>query len=91
LWCDGGEVAFATKMIEESIEFKSNCFWFSTLISKYTSLPIIYEELKKAGVLDFKTIDMAQGQKKSRIVAWTFKTPNQQKEWRENQQDKLTR
>jgi 23S rRNA (adenine1618-N6)-methyltransferase len=83
LWCDGGEVAFATKMIQESVEFKSNCFWFSTLISKYTSLPVIYEELKKAGVVDFKTIDMAQGQKKSRIVAWTFKTPGQQKEWRE--------
>jgi 23S rRNA (adenine1618-N6)-methyltransferase len=74
LWCVGGEVAFATKMIKESTEFKKNCLWFSTLISKSTSLPIIYEQLKKSGVSEFKTIDMAQGQKKSRIVAWTFRT-----------------
>ncbi|MBC7537960.1 MAG: 23S rRNA (adenine(1618)-N(6))-methyltransferase RlmF [Bacteriovorax sp.] len=85
LWCTGGEVAFATRMIDESVAFKNNCFWFSTLISKFTSLPFIYEELKKAGVQDFKTIDMAQGQKKSRIVVWTFLGPNQQKEWRNKQ------
>lgn len=72
LWCAGGEVAFATKIIKESVEFQTNCLWFSTLISKHTSLPIIYDELKKIGIKNFKTIDMAQGQKKSRIVAWTF-------------------
>ena len=83
LWCEGGEVAFTTKMIKESFDFKTNCFWFTTLISKFTSLPIIYEELKKIGVRNFKTIDMAQGQKKSRIVAWTFQNPTQQQEWQE--------
>jgi 23S rRNA (adenine1618-N6)-methyltransferase len=81
LWCVGGEVAFAKKMIEESKMFHSNCLWFSTLVSKFTNLPLIYEELKNAGVVDFKTIDMAQGQKKSRIVAWTFQSPGQQKDW----------
>ena len=29
-----------------------------------------------------RTIDMAQGQKKSRLVAWTFLTPAQQATWR---------
>ena len=83
LWCEGGEKAFVIKMIEESVEFKSNCFWFSSLISKNTTLPIVYNHLKQMGVEDFKTIDMAQGQKKSRIVAWTFLTLIQQKNWRD--------
>ncbi len=73
LWCEGGEISFASKMIRESKDFKSNCFWFTTLISKATSLPSLYQELKMAEVRSFKTIDMGQGQKKSRILAWTFR------------------
>lgn len=72
LWYEGGEVAFITKMIQESTQYKKNCKWFSTLVSKSTTLPLIYEELKKVNVMNLKTIDMAQGQKKSRIIAWTF-------------------
>jgi 23S rRNA (adenine1618-N6)-methyltransferase len=73
LWCKGGEEAFVCRMIEESAGV--NCMWFTTLISKSASLPGVYRALKKAGVADSRTIEMAQGQKKSRIVAWTFLNP----------------
>ena len=46
-----------------------------------TNLKNIYKLLNKVGVAEFKTIDMAQGQKISRIVAWTFLSGKQQKEW----------
>lgn len=82
LWCAGGEEAFVSRMISESLQFKSNCFWFTSLVSKATTLPHIYEELKKVNVRNFKTIDMSHGQKKSRIVAWTFLTPEEQLSWR---------
>lgn len=72
LWCDGGEVAFITKMIQESVPFKNNVQWFSTMVSKSTTLPFVYDELKRLNAKNFRTIDLAQGQKKSRIVAWTF-------------------
>lgn len=39
---------------------------------KAENLPAVYKELKDAKALDIRTIDMAQGQKKSRIVTWTF-------------------
>lgn len=74
LWCQGGEVQFISQMIRESAEYKFNCYWFTTLVSKFTNLPPLYEELKKNHVVDFKTIDMEQGQKKSRILAWTYHT-----------------
>jgi len=70
LWCVGGEIAFISRMIEESVHV--NCKWFTTLVSKANSLPSIYNALKKAKALDVRTINMGQGQKKSRIVAWTF-------------------
>ncbi len=72
LWCEGGEVAFILKMIQESVRYKKNCLWFSTLVSKSTTLPSVYEELKKVNIARIRTIDMTQGQKKSRIVAWSF-------------------
>ncbi|MFA6061016.1 MAG: 23S rRNA (adenine(1618)-N(6))-methyltransferase RlmF [Gallionella sp.] len=70
LWCEGGEEAFVCEMIAESVAVKSR--WFTSLISKSASLPGIYRALNKAGVRDSRTIEVAQGQKKSRIVAWTF-------------------
>lgn len=70
LWCPGGEVAFIKQMIEESPQV--NCKWFTTLVSKATSLPPIYRALQKARPKEIKTIEMGQGQKKSRFVAWTF-------------------
>jgi len=72
LWCEGGEVEFIKNMIEESSQFKSQCHWFSTLVSKSTTVPLVYEELKKHRIHSVRTLDMAQGQKKSRIIAWKF-------------------
>ncbi len=72
LWCEGGELEFIKNMIEESVQFKSQCLWFSTLVSKSTTVPLIYEELKKHRIHSIRTLDMAQGQKKSRIIAWKF-------------------
>jgi 23S rRNA (adenine1618-N6)-methyltransferase len=72
LVCAGGEVAFLTTMISESRLFTKQCVWFTTLVSKATNLPLVYRELKKAQAVTVKTVEMAQGQKQSRFVAWTF-------------------
>lgn len=72
LWCDGGESAFIKQMIEESIEFKNQVKWFTTLVSKKENLSSLYGELKRNGILNVKTIQMGQGQKISRFVAWSF-------------------
>lgn len=81
LCCEGGEEAFVCRMIEESAQHPASCLWFTTLISKSSSLPGVYRALKYAGALHNKTIEMAQGQKKSRIVAWTFLDETQQRAW----------
>lgn len=82
LYCDGGEEAFIGRMVAESAMHPMSCLWYTTLVSRSASLPGVYRALKKAGALDVRTINMAQGQKKSRIVAWTFLERRQQKEWR---------
>jgi 23S rRNA (adenine1618-N6)-methyltransferase len=72
LWCPGGEGAFVRRMIEESAERRAGARWFTALISKEASLPGVEKALKKTGAAERRTIAMAQGQKKSRIVAWSF-------------------
>lgn len=73
LWCKGGELAFITNMIYESVHFKTQSLWFSTLVSKKENLKSIYKLLKKVGTVEVKTIDLSQGNKISRLVFWSFK------------------
>ncbi len=82
LWCKGGELGFITQMIYESVKYPMQCLWFTTLVSKKDNLKNIYKLLNKVGAVEIKTIDMAQGQKISRIIAWTFLSEAQQKNWK---------
>ncbi len=81
LCCDGGEQDFVKRMIEESKSGGNNCLWFTTLISKSATLPHVYRALKYSGAIDNRTIEMSQGQKKSRILAWSFMDKEQQRAW----------
>lgn len=81
LWCEGGEITFIRNMINESFEFSKNCLWFTTLVSKKENLPFIYKFLKDKKALEIKTIEMNQGQKSTRIVAWTFLTKEEKSLW----------
>ena len=81
LWCEGGEEKFVRDMIRQSKTYAPFCFWFTTLISKEYHLKEVYDQLKKAEVTEVKTIKMGQGNKISRIVAWTFFSPEQKSVW----------
>ncbi|WP_338224907.1 23S rRNA (adenine(1618)-N(6))-methyltransferase RlmF [Algoriphagus confluentis] len=79
LWTEGGELAFVRKMIQESVQFKNQVCWFTTLISKSENLPAILKMLGQVGIQGQKVVEMSQGNKKSRFVAWTFLSLKQQK------------
>jgi len=89
LWCEGGEERFIRNMIRQSKQFSTNCFWFSTLVAKQIHVAPMLEALKTAGALDVKTIQMEQGTKISRIIAWTFLSQAQQKKWKETKWNAL--
>lgn len=72
LWCPGGELAFIRQMMQESQHFASHCCWFSSLVSRREHLPALQAELKRLGVTRSQVITMAQGQKQSRMLAWSF-------------------
>lgn len=81
LWYKGGEKAFIHTYLYESSKFKTQCFWYTTLVSKKENVQSMYDSLNKLGATDIKTIPMHQGNKVTRIVAWTFLTEEEQKSW----------
>jgi 23S rRNA (adenine1618-N6)-methyltransferase len=72
LWCEGGEEKFLKSMIIESFKFAKSVVWFTTLVSKKETLSNCYYELKRLDAIEVRTINMQQGNKISRILAWKF-------------------
>ena len=82
LWCEGGELAFVRRMITQSAELPDRCLWFTSLVSKSDHLPRLQKALRAAAAKEVKVIEMAQGQKKSRILAWSFLGVEERQAWR---------
>jgi 23S rRNA (adenine1618-N6)-methyltransferase len=61
---------------------REQVFWFSSLVSKAANLPSLTTQLTHLGACDVRTIAMAQGNKRSRFVAWTFLDKRQRRAWR---------
>ena len=81
LWCKGGELTFVRSMIKESCEYAEQVLWFTTLVSKSAHIRLLQRVLKQVGAVDVQVCTMAQGQKQSRFLAWTFHTAEQRQAW----------
>ncbi len=72
LWCAGGEFRFLKRMIKESKCFAKQCGYFTSLVSKRENLEPSIKLLKKLGASFMRKIEMKQGNKTTRILAWSF-------------------
>ncbi|MDM1503522.1 23S rRNA (adenine(1618)-N(6))-methyltransferase RlmF [Myroides marinus] len=72
LWCEGGEKAFITNYIYESKHFKRQAVWFTTLVSNKDNLKPLQSLLKRSEAKEVRIINMEQGNKVSRILAWRY-------------------
>jgi 23S rRNA (adenine1618-N6)-methyltransferase len=72
LYCNGGEALFIKRMIKESVQFKDQVGWFTSLVSKSQHLKPLEKQLTKAGAV-YHIVPMESGNKKSRFIAWKFK------------------
>lgn len=72
LWYKGGEKAFLHTYLFESSKYKEQCLWYTSLVSNKEHLAGMETSLKKLGAKSFKVIPMHQGNKITRIVAWSF-------------------
>ncbi|MGE8121658.1 23S rRNA (adenine(1618)-N(6))-methyltransferase RlmF [Pseudomonas fulva] len=82
LWCEGGEIRFVTQLINESAQYASQTLWFTSLVSKASNLPALEAALKKVGAAAVRVVEMGQGQKQSRMLAWSFHDDAARQAWR---------
>lgn len=71
LWCPGGERLFLKKMAKESALFASQVHYFTSLVSDKDNVKPTIKVLEKLGA-KCQVLEMSQGQKISRVLAWTF-------------------
>ena len=72
-------MAFIKKMIAESRDYARQVMWFTSLVSKGENLPPLYRALTDVGAVKVVKKEMAQGQKQSRFIAWTFMNDEQRR------------
>ena len=84
LWFTGGEKAFLHTYLYESSLYKEQCFWYTSLVSSKDNIKSMKKSLDKLGATAVKVIEMNLGNKKSRVVAWTFLNETQQQDWNNN-------
>jgi len=82
LWYEGGEARFVKNMIRQSKKFGQSVYWFSSLVSKQSNLKAIYTTLQEVGATEVETLEMGQGNKSSRVVAWSFLNKEEQMAWK---------
>lgn len=80
----GGEKAFLHNYLYESSQFPKQCYWFTSLVSNVSHVRSMEASLKKLGATEFLVLDMIQGNKVSRVVAWSFLTEKEQNDWIKN-------
>lgn len=71
LWCPGGEAGFLGRLIAESARHRDAVGWFTALVSRSASLPGLIAALRASGAAH-RVLEMGQGHKRSRILAWSF-------------------
>jgi len=72
LWYKGGEEAFLKKLALESADYGQQIQWFTCLVSKKDHLRTFKRFIRKGNPTEIKVVEMEQGNKVSRFVAWTF-------------------
>ena len=81
LWYKGGEKAFLHNYLYQSSLFKNDCYWYTSLVSKKENIISMETSLKKLGAIEIKVIPMHQGNKITRIIAWTYLTNEERSKW----------
>jgi 23S rRNA (adenine1618-N6)-methyltransferase len=69
-------------MVAQSAGIPKRCLWFTSLVSKAENVAHVEAALKKVHPVAVRVIPMAQGQKQSRLIAWTFCGNGETERWR---------
>ncbi|KAK3651077.1 hypothetical protein LTR56_005841 [Elasticomyces elasticus] len=71
--CDGGDVGFVTRILEESLVVRERVQWYTAMVGKMSSLQSVIALLKGHGVENFAVCALQAGFRTKRwAVGWSF-------------------
>ncbi|KAI0403784.1 hypothetical protein F4802DRAFT_278073 [Xylaria palmicola] len=71
--CEGGEVGFVERMIDESLVLGDRVQWYTAMLGKQSSLGVLVDVLKKHGIKNYAVTNFIQGSKTRRwALGWSF-------------------
>lgn len=71
--CEGGDLGFATRILEESKQLRARVRWYSCMLCRLVSAKALVQRIKEAGITNFAVTNLRAGQKTVRwAVAWSF-------------------
>ncbi|KAL4572881.1 hypothetical protein LXL04_019669 [Taraxacum kok-saghyz] len=73
--CPGGEQAFISRIIEDSVQLKDSFRWYTSMVGKKSNLKSLMAKLREVGVSVVKSTEFVQGQTCRWGVAWSFVPP----------------
>ncbi|VDN09793.1 unnamed protein product [Dibothriocephalus latus] len=68
----GGEVGFATRLAEDSLNFSDSVGVFTLMLGKKRSVPLVRKKLFELGITQNSVYEMCQGRVMRWGIAWTF-------------------
>jgi 23S rRNA (adenine1618-N6)-methyltransferase len=70
---DGGEIAFISRMIEESLILQDRVQWYTSMCGKFSSVEVLVKKLKEKTIDNYAITEFVQGSKTRRWgIAWSF-------------------
>lgn len=71
--CPGGEIAFVSRLISESLKHGERVQWYSSMLGKLSSVGVLVEQLRQAKITNYAVTEFVQGSKTRRwAIAWSF-------------------
>ncbi|KAK8081049.1 hypothetical protein PG997_008867 [Apiospora hydei] len=71
--CEGGEVGFIQRLIDESLVLRERVQWYTAMVGKQSSLGVAVDRLRARGIDNYAVAQFVQGHKTRRwAVGWSF-------------------
>lgn len=74
MMCEGGDLGFVTKIVNESLVLREKVQWYSSMLGKLSSAKAVVDLLKKHGITNWAVGVVDTGATTKRwVVAWSFR------------------